>query len=75
MKQSTFVKLALVTFGLVLVNFIILGVGRILFSYEVARLVAMPVTIITLVLMMYLFVRAVLAKLGIWAIYPDNSDS
>jgi hypothetical protein len=75
MNQSTFVKLGLITFGLVIVNFIILGFGRALVSFEAARLAAAPVTIITVGLMGYLFVRAVLAKLGIWEIRPDEADS
>ena len=74
MNQSTFVKLAVVTFGLILVNFVILGFGRVLVSFEVARLIATPVTVITGALMVYLFVRAVLAKLGIWEIHPDETE-
>lgn len=74
MKQSTFVKLALVTFGLVLVNFMIVGFGRLVVSFDVARLIAAPVTVVTAVLMVYLFLRAVLAKLGVWEIEPDVSE-
>ncbi len=75
MNQSTYVKLALVTFGLILVNFVILGFGRVLLSYETAQLLAMPVTVVAVALMAYLFVRAVLAKLGVWEIYPDQTES
>lgn len=68
MDQDDFVRLALVAFGLVILSFFVMGFTRIVLSTEVARLLGAPFGIIGFALVVYLFVRATLSAVGIWAI-------
>lgn len=72
MNQSRFVKLGLLAFGLVVLHFVVLGFSRLVLPFEYAQLVAAPVLVAAVVLVVYLFVWSVLAKLGIREITPNE---
>lgn len=65
MRRGTFVKLAALAFGLVVVSFVILGFSRIVLSYRTARLLAAPTTILAALLVAGLFGYSVLVALGV----------
>jgi len=65
MDAGRFTGLSLAAFGLILVSFVLLGFGRIVLPYRIARLVAAPTTLLAAVLVGYLLVRSVLSVLGI----------
>lgn len=65
MDQSRFVKLSLLAFGLILVSFVILGFSRLVLPYRTARLLSAPTMLLAAVLVAYLFVRALLAWVGV----------
>jgi hypothetical protein len=63
--RDTFAKLALATFGLVLVSFVVMGVTRIFIPYRTARLLAAPTMFLAAIGAAFLFVQSVLAVSGI----------
>jgi hypothetical protein len=65
MDAGRFTGLSLAAFGLILVSFVLLGFGRIVLPYRIARLVAAPTTLLSAVLVGYLLVRSVPSVLGI----------
>ncbi|SFR57761.1 hypothetical protein SAMN04487947_2481 [Halogeometricum rufum] len=65
MDRNGFVKLSLLAFGLILLSFVILGLSRIVLPYRTARLLSAPTTFLAALLVAYLFVRAVLAWVGL----------
>lgn len=65
MRRGTFVKLAALAFGLVIVSFVILGFSRIVLSYRTARLLAAPTTLLAALLVAVLFGYSVLVALGV----------
>lgn len=65
MNRDTFVTVALVTFGLVLVSFVVMGFSRIVLPYRTARLLAAPTTLLAALGAAFLFVRSLLAVSGI----------
>jgi hypothetical protein len=73
MHKNRFVSLALLAFGLILLNFVILGVSRIVLPYRVARVLAAPTTFGALLLVCYLFVRATLSVLRLGPIEEEWS--
>jgi len=64
MRRGTFVKLAALAFGLVVVSFVILGFSRIVLPYRTARLLAAPTTLLAALLVAVLFGYSVLVALG-----------
>ncbi|MFP9192117.1 hypothetical protein [Natronosalvus vescus] len=65
MDQHEFVKLALVAFGLVILSFMILGFSRLVLSFRTAQILAAPVGVIGFGLVVFLFLRATAAKIGL----------
>lgn len=65
MRYQTFGKLSVFAFALILVSFIILGLSRIVLSYRIARILAAPTMFLALLLVLYLFTRAVLSWIGV----------
>lgn len=65
MHRDTFAKLALVTFGLILVSFVVLGFSRIVLPYRTARMLAAPTATLAAVGAAVLFVQSVLAVSGL----------
>ncbi|WP_101294847.1 hypothetical protein [Halegenticoccus soli] len=65
MDRSQFVRLSLLAFGLVLLSFLVLGTTRIVLPFRVAQLLAAPVVAAAFLLVVFLFVRAVLAATGV----------
>ncbi len=65
MRYQTFGKLSVFAFALILVSFIILGLSRIVLAYRTARILAAPTMFLALLLVLYLFTRAVLSWIGV----------
>lgn len=65
MNRDTFATLAFVTFGLILVSFVVVGFSRIVLPYRTARLLAAPTLLLAAAGAVVLFVRSLLAVSGI----------
>lgn len=65
MRHQTYGKLAALAFALILVSFVIMGFSRIVLPYRTARLLAAPTMGLAVLLVLYLFARAVLSWLGV----------
>lgn len=65
MRHQTYGKLSVLAFALILVSFVILGFSRIVLPYRTARVLAAPTLCLAVVLVLYLFVRAVLSWIGV----------
>ncbi|MFD1515036.1 hypothetical protein [Halomarina rubra] len=68
MRHQTYGKLAVLAFGLILVSFVILGTTRGFVGFRTARLLAAPTTFVAAGLVIFLFVRGVLAWTGLAAL-------
>ncbi|NUE03297.1 hypothetical protein HUB97_12475 [Halorubraceae archaeon YAN] len=68
MDRSRFVTLALASFGLIFLSFIIRGTTRIFLPYSISLALAAPVVLLAFGLMCYLFVWGVLDITGIRSI-------
>ncbi|ELY82089.1 hypothetical protein [Natrinema pallidum] len=73
MDRSGFVKLALVAFGLVIVSFFVRGISRLVLGAAVAELLQAPLAVVGFGLLVYLFVRATLDAVGIWAVEDSET--
>jgi hypothetical protein len=71
MKQSTFVRLGLLSFGLVLLTFVVRGTTRLFLGDRVSMLLSAPVGLVTLALLVGLFLAALLSVTGL---RPMESD-
>lgn len=65
MHRDTFATLALVTFGLVLVSFVVMGFSRIVLPYRTARVLAAPTMVLAALGAVALLVTSVLAVTGL----------
>lgn len=65
MDRSGFVRLAILAVGIVLASFVVLGFARLVVSYRTAQTVAAPIGLVGFVLLLFLFVRATLAAVGV----------
>lgn len=65
MKQTTFVKLSALAFGLVLVSFLVRGLSRFVVTAETASLLSAPTMILAAGLVVFLTARSVLAVSGV----------
>lgn len=74
MKQSTFVKLGLATFGLVGLTFVVRGTTRLIVGERVSMLLSAPFGLTALVLVVALFAIAVLAASGLRPLDPDLEE-
>jgi hypothetical protein len=74
MRQSTFVRLGLLSFGLVLLTFLIRGSTRLFLGDRVAMLLSAPVGLVALALLVSLFLIALLAVTGIRPMEPDLEE-
>lgn len=68
MDREGFVKLALVAIGLIVCSFFLRGFGQLLVGRDVAETVQAPFLAIGFSLVVYLFVRATLDRIGLWPI-------
>lgn len=74
MKQSTFVKYGLLSFGLVLLTFVIRGSTRLFLGDRTAALLSAPVGLSALLVLVVLFVAAALSVTGIRPIERDIDE-
>lgn len=65
MRHQTYGKLAVVAFGLILVSFVVVGTTRGFVGFRTARLLAAPTMLLGAALVVFLFVRALLAWTGL----------
>jgi hypothetical protein len=75
MRQSTFVRLGLLSFGLVLLTFLIRGSTRLFLGDRVAMLLSAPVGLVALALVVSLSLVALLAVTGIRPMEPDFEEA
>lgn len=68
MDRQGFVRLAMMSFALVVASFVVLGFSRLVVPFRTAQTLAAPIGIAGFVLVSYLFVRATLSALGVWRI-------
>jgi vacuolar-type H+-ATPase subunit I/STV1 len=74
MKQSTFVKWGLLSFGLVLLTFVIRGSTRLFLGDRIAAILSAPIAAGALVLLVVLFATAVLSVTGIRPMERDIDE-
>jgi hypothetical protein len=74
MKQSTFVRLGLLSFGLVLLTFVVRGSTRLFLGDRTAALLSTPVGLLALALVVWLFLAALLAVTGIRPVESDLEE-
>lgn len=65
MRHQTYGRLAALAFGLILVSFVVLGTTRGFVGFRTARLLATPTTFLAAALVVFLFVRGLLAWTGL----------
>ncbi len=65
MKQTTFLNLSVLAFGLVIASFLIRGLSRFVVASETASLLSAPTMFLAAGLVVFLTVRSVLAVSGI----------
>ncbi|MCD2199750.1 hypothetical protein LPA44_07550 [Halobacterium sp. KA-4] len=65
MRRNAFISRSLLLFTLVAASFVVLGFGRLVLSYRVARLLAAPLLFAAAGLAVVLVAQAVLATVGI----------
>ena len=74
MKQSTFVRLGLLSFGLVLATFVVRGTTRLFLGERAAMVLSAPVGLLALALLLCLFLAALLSMTGVRPMEPDLDD-
>lgn len=74
MKQSTFVRLGLLAFGLVLLTFVIRGSTRLFLGDRTAALLSAPVGLSALLVVCALLVAAVLSVAGVRPMERDIDE-
>lgn len=65
MRRHQFVVRSLTALALVLASFVILGFGRLLVPYRVARLLAAPTLLLAVALTLVVLAQAVLVAVGV----------
>ncbi|MCD2205278.1 hypothetical protein [Halobacterium sp. KA-6] len=65
MRRNAFISRSLLLFTLVAASFVVLGFGRLVLSYRVARLLAAPLLFAAAGLAVVLVAQAVLATVGL----------
>ena len=71
MKRSTFLSLTLVSFGLVLLTFVIRGTTRLVIGDRISLFLTVPIGLLALALVLLLFALAVLDVSGIRSLEDD----
>ena len=71
MKRSTFLSLALVSFGLVLLTFVVRGTTRLVIGDRISLFLTVPIGLLALCLVILLFALAVLDASGIRSLEDD----
>lgn len=74
MKQSTFVKLGLLSFGLVLATFVVRGTSRLVLDDRTATLLSAPIGLTAFILLVCLFVIALLSVTGVRSMEKDLEE-
>lgn len=71
MKRSTYLTLAVVTFALILLTFVVRGTTRLVVGDRNAALLSLPVGISAVALLIVLVSVAVLDRTGLWTLEDD----
>jgi hypothetical protein len=72
MRQSTYVRLGLLAFGLILGTFVVRGTTRLVIGDRTSMLLTLPLGLSALALLVALFVLALLSVTGVRPIEPDG---
>ncbi len=72
MRQSTYVRLGLLAFGLILATFVVRGTTRLVIGDRTSMLLSLPLGLTALALVCLLFALAVLSVTGLRPIEPDG---
>ncbi len=72
MRQSTYVRLGLLAFGLILVTFVVRGTTRLVIGDRTSMLLSLPFGLTALALVCLLFTLALLSVTGLRPIEPDG---
>ncbi len=72
MRQSTYVRLGLLAFGLILVTFVVRGTTRLVIGDGTSMLLSLPFGLTALALVCLLFTLALLSVTGLRPIEPDG---
>ena len=72
MRQSTYVRLGLLAFGLILATFVVRGTTRLVIGDRTSMLLSLPLGLSALALLVALFVLALLSVAGVRPIEPDG---
>ncbi|WP_266079013.1 hypothetical protein [Haladaptatus caseinilyticus] len=65
MKKRTFVLLGFGAFALILLSFLLLGFGRLVFSYQTARYLSAPTMFVAFAFVLVLLVQSILSVAGL----------
>lgn len=74
MKQSTFVRLGVLSFGLVLATFVVRGTSRLVLDDRTATLLSAPIGLTALALLVWLFLAALLSMTGVRSMEEDLEE-
>lgn len=74
MNQSTFVRLGLLSFGLVLATFVVRGASRLVLDERTATLLSAPIGLVAFALLVWLFLVALLSVTGVRPMEADLED-
>lgn len=74
MKQSTFVRFGLLSFGLVLATFVVRGTSRLVLDERTATLLSAPVGLVAFALLVWLFLVALLSVTGVRPMEADLEE-
>ncbi|WP_336363415.1 hypothetical protein [Halalkalicoccus salilacus] len=74
MKQSTFVRLGLLSFGLVLATFVVRGTSRLVLDERTATLLSAPIGLVAFALLVWLFLVALLSVTGVRPMEADLEE-
>lgn len=74
MKQSTFVRLGLLSFGLVLATFVVRGASRLVLDERTATLLSAPIGLVAFALLVWLFLVALLSVTGVRPMEADLEE-
>lgn len=74
MNQSTFVRLGLLSFGLVLATFVVRGASRLVLDERTATLLSAPIGLVAFALLVWLFLVALLSVTGVRPMEADLEE-
>lgn len=74
MNRSTFVRLGLLSFGLVTLTFVVRGASRLVLAERTATLLSAPIGLAAFVLLVWLFLVALLSVTGVRRMERDPEE-